>query len=141
MSYEIKEGCVRVEEQMAPFTNKVTTHRHHFLADEPEKMGGADEGPAPMELVMAGLGACTSMTLRMYAQRKQWPLEKVTVDLTHDKQKDGTETLTRHIKVAGDLSEEQTQRLLEIANKCPVHRTLTNENMTIPSEMEHLKES
>ena len=68
MSAEVKEGCVRVEEKMAPYTNQVTTHRHRWLADEPESLGGADEGPAPFEMVLAGLGACTSMTLRMYAK-------------------------------------------------------------------------
>lgn len=135
MSHEIEPGAVRVKEKMAPFTNQVTTHKHRWIADEPEQLGGADEGPAPMEMVLAGLGACTSMTLRMYAQRKGWPLERVTVDLTHTKGEQGAEQLNRHIKLEGDLSEEQRIRLLEIANKCPVHKMLTNERLEIPTEL------
>ena len=135
MSHEVQEGCVRVEEKMAPFTNQVTTYNHRWLADEPESLGGADEGPAPMEMVMAGLGACTSMTLRMYAKRKEWALEKVTVDLRHVKGEKGTESIERHIHIEGNLDDEQRQRLLEIANKCPVHRTLMNSQLAIPTEL------
>ena len=135
MSHEVKEGCVRVEEKMAPFTNQVTTYNHRWLADEPESLGGADEGPAPMEMVMAGLGACTSMTLRMYAKRKEWALEKVTVDLRHVKGEKGAESIERHIHIEGNLDDEQRQRLLEIANKCPVHRTLMNSQLAIPTEL------
>jgi len=136
MSEEVKKGCVRVEEKMHPFTNQVTTNQHRWLADEPEDMGGADEGPAPMEMVMAGLGACTSMTLRMYAQRKEWKLEKVTVDLQHSKDKDGNETISRQLKVEGNLDEEQRKRLLEIANKCPVHKTLTSGKLSVTTELD-----
>lgn len=135
MSKEVSEGCVRVEEKMAPYTNQVTTYNHRWLADEPESLGGADEGPAPMEMVLAGLGACTSMTLRMYAARKEWPLEKVTVDLRHDKGSKGAESISRTIKLEGNLSDEQRQRLLEIANKCPVHKTLLNSELEIPTEL------
>ncbi|MFU8785006.1 OsmC family protein [Aliidiomarina sp.] len=135
MSHEVQEGCVRVEEKMAPFTNQVTTYNHRWLADEPESVGGADEGPAPMEMVMAGLGACTSMTLRMYAKRKEWALEKVTVDLRHIKGEKGVESIERHIHIEGNLDDEQRQRLLEIANKCPVHRTLMNSQLAIPTEL------
>lgn len=135
MSHEVQEGCVRVEEKMAPFTNQVTTYNHRWLADEPESLGGADEGPAPMEMVMAGLGACTSMTLRMYAKRKEWELEKVTVHLRHVKGEKGTESIERHIHIEGNLDDEQRQRLLEIANKCPVHRTLMNSQLAIPTEL------
>ncbi|TRW48937.1 OsmC family protein [Aliidiomarina halalkaliphila] len=135
MSHEVKLGCVRVEEKMAPFTNQVTTYNHRWLADEPEQLGGADEGPAPMEMVLAGLGACTSMTLRMYAKRKEWPLERVVVELEHTKGEHGAEYLSRVITLEGDLSEEQRVRLLEIANKCPVHKTLTNPNLEIPTSL------
>ncbi|CUS47705.1 MAG: putative redox protein [Idiomarinaceae bacterium HL-53] len=141
MSHEVAEGCVRVEEKIAPFTQQVTTFNHRWLADEPETLGGADEGPAPMEMVLAGLGACTSMTLRMYAKRKEWPLEKVTVNLRHEKGKPGAdkrivgETIHREIQLDGELSAEQRERLLEIANKCPVHRTLSNPELAISTEL------
>lgn len=135
MKQAVKEGCVRVAEKMAPYTQQVTTHKHRWIADEPKSMGGADEGPAPMEMVLAGLGACTSMTLRMYANRKEWPLKQVTVDLRHVKGEKGVEQLVRKIKIEGDLSEEQLARLLEIANRCPVHRTLLNEQLEIPTEL------
>lgn len=135
MKKAVAEGCVRVAERSAPYTQQVTTHRHRWLADEPESMGGADAGPAPMEMVLAGLGACTSMTLRMYAKRKEWPVDKITVDLQHVKGEQGVERLVRHITIEGQLSLEQRERLLEIANRCPVHRTLMNEQLSIPTEL------
>jgi len=135
MKHAVKEGCVRVEEKMAPYTQQVTTYNHRWIADEPESMGGADDGPAPMEMILAGLGACTSMTLRMYANRKEWPLKKVTVDLRHVKGENGSESLVRKVRIEGDLSTEQRARLLEIANRCPVHRTLLNDQLDIPTEL------
>lgn len=135
MSHDVAEGCVRVEEKIAPYTQQVTTHRHLWLADEPESLGGADEGPAPMEMVLAGLGACTSMTLRMYAERKEWPLEKVTVNLSHGKDQDGKECIVRDVTLEGDLDQAQRDRLLDIANKCPVHKTLTNPDLSITTEL------
>ena len=106
---------------------------HHALADEPLAYGGTNRGMSPYGFLSAGLGACTSMTIRMYARRKGWPLTDVSVDVCHDKvhaQDAGTgaaekiDTWRRRIRLEGDLSEEQRQRLLEIADKCPVHRTL-----------------
>lgn len=107
--------------------------RHHALADEPKAFGGTDRGMSPYGFLAAGLGACTSMTIRMYARRKGWPLAHVSVDVTHDKQHATdaeaeapakVDHFFRVIRLEGDLSAEQRQRLLDIADKCPVHRTL-----------------
>lgn len=110
------------------YTNDVKTSRHHLFADEPESYGSADIGPSPFEYVCAGLGACTSITLRMYANRKKWPVNKISVEVTHTKQTHGDgitrDVFTRTITLEGDLDEVQRSRMIEIANKCPVHRTL-----------------
>ena len=110
---------------------------HRLSADEPEPLG-TDTGPTPYQLLSAALGACTSITLKAYARHKEWPLESVTVVLTHGKihardcadceTKDGkVDGIERAIELGGPLSEEQRARLLEIAQRCPVHRTLTSE--------------
>ena len=99
-----------------------------MIADEPVSAGGGDAGPAPFEFVMAGLGACTAMTLRMYAERKGLALTHVSIALSHEKVEiDGIsrDRIERTISLEGDLSAEQRQRLLEIANKCPTHRALS----------------
>jgi len=110
---------------------------HHSLADEPEAYGGTNKGMSPYGFVSAGLGACTSMTLRMYARRKGWPLEHISVDVSHDKvhaqdaragASEKIDRFQRIIKLRGPLSDEQRQTLLEIADKCPVHRTLERSN-------------
>jgi len=133
------EGEVVVAETgQGRFAQIIQAGRHTLHADEPEGVGGDDTGPGPYDLVLAGLGACTSMTLRMYAERKGLPLESVLVRLRHDKvhakdcadceTRDGKiDEITRELTVTGDLDDEQRQRLLEIADKCPVHRTLTSE--------------
>ena len=121
-------GTVVVAENgQGRYQQTVQVGQHQFIADEPESVGGADAGPAPFDLLMAGLGACTSMTLRMYAERKGLALSKVSVALIHEKiDVDGKQRdqINRVITLEGDLTAEQRLRMLEIANKCPVHRAL-----------------
>ncbi len=134
---EAPEGVIRVAEAKAGgFKQDVTINaRHQLVADEPLSVGGTDLGPSPYQLVSAGLGACTTMTLRMYANRKQIPLTHVTCDVTHNKTHlddslrtdsgpSKVDVFTRRIRMEGDLSDEQKQALLNIADKCPVHQTL-----------------
>ena len=109
------------------YQQEVVAGQHRLLADEPVAVGGADAGPAPFDYLMAGLGACTSMTLRMYAERKGLPLKGISVTLEHDRTSiDGSprDRIRRTIALEGALTPEQRARLLEIANKCPVHRAL-----------------
>jgi uncharacterized OsmC-like protein len=131
-------ATVVVRGSASGFTQEVEAGRHRLAADEPVAAGGADAGPSPYELLLAALGACTSMTLAMYARRKQWPLEQVTVRLEHarihaqdcaecDTKEGMLDRIEREISLTGPLSGEQRTRLLEIANRCPVHRTLASE--------------
>ena len=119
------------------YQQEVIVGEHRLLADEPVDVGGADAGPAPLEFVMAGLGACTSMTLRMYAERKAIPLTRISVSLVHNKVKVSSiprDRIVRAITLEGDLTVEQRARLLEIANKCPVHKAL-EQPLMIESEL------
>jgi len=127
------EGVLRVTEADANgFLQDVQSGPHHVLADEPAKFGGTNKGLTPYGFVSAGLGACTSMTIRMYARRKGWPLTGVSVDITHAKEhaQDAADRgakvdhFERTIHLQGNLDDDQRARLLEIADKCPVHRTL-----------------
>ena len=127
------------------FHQSILAGPHRLSADEPLSIGGDDRGPTPYGLLLASLGACTSMTLRMYAERKKLPLDQVSVRLRHDRihaqdcaeceTEDGrVDLIERRIDLVGDLSDEQRSRLLEIADKCPVHRTLHSE-VVIRSEL------
>ena len=126
------------ETRDSKYQNEVIVGPHHLFADEPAAVGGADTGPGPYDYVLAGLGACTSITMRMYADRKALPLDRVTVTLSHSKihAEDCAECETkigmldqfdRVIKIEGALDADQRKRLMEIADKCPVHRTLESE--------------
>jgi len=106
---------------------------HRLLSDEAKELGGEDAGPAPHEFLLAALGACTSSTLGVYAERKGWPLERVEVVLSQEKRADA-HVFVRRIRLHGDLTDEQRARLLEIAGKCPVHKTLTG-TIHIESEL------
>jgi putative redox protein len=108
---------------------------HAFIADEPTEVGGDDAGPTPHEILLSSLGACTSITLHMYASRKGWALRTVTVGLEDQKMPDAY-VIKRTIHLEGDLTDEQRSRLLEIANRCPVHKTLTGE-IRIESALAH----
>ncbi len=140
----LTSGNVLVEEKDHKFTQHVSTRDHTWLADEPIKVGGANLGPDPYDHLLAAVGACTSMTLRMYASLKKLPLEHVKVELAHtrDYHEDCTdcekgeniEAITRKITLVGKLSDEQKLKLLQIADKCPVHKTLHN-NPVIKSEL------
>lgn len=132
------DSVVTVYGPSTGFAQEIRVGPHTFAADESTSVGGTDRGPSPYGLLLSALGACTSMTVSMYARRKQWPLESVTVRLRHAKidakdcarcrTKEGlVDHIEREITLVGALDAEQRARLLEIANKCPVHRTLTGE--------------
>ena len=132
------EGNVTVTEAgTGTYTQQITAGRHHLAADEPQPIGD-DAGPTPYDLLLAALGACTSMTVRMYAERKGWQVDRVQVTLQHQRihAQDCAECETksgwishidRVIEITGDLDDDQRQRLLHIAERCPVHQTLTSE--------------
>jgi uncharacterized OsmC-like protein/alpha/beta superfamily hydrolase len=124
---EAPDGAVLVQETGAgKFQVQISAHGSRVFGDEPADVGGLGSGFSPYELVSAGLGACTSMTLRLYAERKGWPLQRTRIAVRHDKDVARTppDTFTRQIAVEGPLDAEQTAKLFEIADKCPVHRTL-----------------
>lgn len=119
--------AIVAENGQGPFGNTVTIGVHEIPADEPTDFGGLGAGPDPYEFLLAGLGACTTMTLRLYAGRKGWPLDRVEVTVRHaERASDGAarDVFTREIRLDGDLSTEERARLLDIAERCPVSKTL-----------------
>jgi putative redox protein len=141
----VENAGVVVSDTGEGLTQAIRAGRHRLQADEPVALGGNDAGPSPYELLLASLGACTSMTLRLYAKQKHWPLERIEVTLKHDKvhaadcaecetREGRIDRIEREIRLTGALDETQRQRLLEIANRCPVHRTLHSE-VFIPTRL------
>ncbi len=119
---------VFVRELGEPYANEVITHHHRMVIDEPVPKGGADKGPKPSELLLASLGGCISITLRMYAEHKQWPVKAITVWLKRDPpEKNKPVQIQVNIEVSGDLEEPQLKRLRAIAKRCPIHRTITGD--------------
>lgn len=137
-SISLPPGVVLVEGADGPFGETVRTGPHVLRADEPVEAGGNDSGPSPYGYLLAALGACTAMTVRLYARQKKWPLTDVKVQLSHDRvhatdcaeceTKDGRiDRIEKVIELVGPLDDSQRQRLLQIAERCPVHRTLVSE--------------
>lgn len=136
---QIEVGTVLVRETgNGKFQQEIISGPHRFLVDEPVKVGGLDSGPGPYDLILAGLGACTSMTMRLYAEHKKLPLDGVTVRLSHNKihaedclncetEESMIDRIDRNIMIEGPLDAEQRKRLMEIADKCPVHCMLESE--------------
>ena len=131
------EGRVTVRGAADGFVQEIVAGQHQLRSDEPVSIGGTDTGATPYNLLLAALGSCTSMTVGMYARRKQWPLMRVTVRLSHsrvhardcavcDTEKAMLSVIDRDVEFDGPLSDAQRERLLAIANRCPVHLTLTS---------------
>ena len=138
MSVALENPVIVVESGKGPYAQCVTVRHHVMTADEREALGGRDTGPSPYEYLMAGLGACTAMTIRMYATRSDWPLEKISIEIRHEKiaSADGKSKIDRFDRVVyliGRLTDQQRARLLEIAQKCPVSQTLQRSSLVLSS--------
>ncbi len=133
------EGVVVVRGSAHGFEQEISAGRHYLVADEPIAAGGTDRGAGPYDLLMAALGSCMSMTIALYARTKRWPLESVVIRLRHSRiyAKDCKDCVVRDdtrldridtaVELSGPLTAEQHGKLMEVAHKCPVHRTLTSE--------------
>ena len=133
------DGVVVVRGEARGFYQEITSGRHRLVADEPIAAGGTDLGPGPYDLMLAALGSCMSMTIALYARAKRWPLETVVIRLRHSRiyAKDCAECVIRNdtlldridteVKLTGALTAEQERKLMEVAHRCPVHRTLKSE--------------
>jgi putative redox protein len=135
---QTEPGHVIVHGTAAGFAQEVEVGSHEVYADEPVSFGGTDSGPSPYDLLLAALGSCTSMTIGFYARKRRWPLENITVSLRHSRihaadceeceTKEGKiDRIELDIHLTGSLADEQRAKLMEIADKCPVHQTLTSE--------------
>ncbi len=131
---------VRAKSGSPDYKTQIKVNAHTFYADEPESLGGLDAGPNPLELLMSSLGACTVITLRMYAKRKMWSLSDVEVfvsEIQHEGSEETADhTFQREIIVKGDLTKPEIDRLLEIANSCPIHKILTG-SVAVESSISH----
>jgi len=134
----LRDAVVVTDSDASPYGERITAGGHQLVADEPTIVGGADSGPTPYDLLLASLGACTAITVRMYAERKGWPLRNVTVRLRHQRihatdcancetRTGQLDHIERELEFDGDLTDEQRARLLDIAERCPVHRMLHSE--------------
>ncbi|MEX0928062.1 MAG: OsmC family protein [Balneolales bacterium] len=142
-----KKKIVHIHHGQQQFKTVMTVGSHELIADEPEPSGGADLGPDPYDLLLMALGSCSAITMRLYAKRKNWPLEDVYIELRHYKthakdcleceEKDARlDKIEKEIIVKGNLNEEQNNKLLEISKKCPVQRTLLGQ-IQIESTLEN----
>ena len=133
----IEPGEVKVSGE-GGIAQLIETSTHTLMSDEPVSVGGTDRGPNPYDLLLAALGSCTAMTVRMYAARKQWPLDDVSVVLRHSRihardcehcetEKGRLDRIEKRVTITGDLDAEQHERLMQISERCPVHRTLKSE--------------
>ena len=109
------------------FHSDVSIRDHRIAVDEPESLGGDDQGPTPMEYIFAGLASCKAITIRMYAERKKWSLDKVDVQVRYESVKDQQPTVHAELTIEGDLDSAQKARLIEIGDRCPVHRFLSQQ--------------
>jgi putative redox protein len=123
------------------YQHEVEIREHRLIADEPEEKGGTDQGPAPSELLAASLGTCTAITIEMYAARKEWGLGtvEVTVDYT-EATTDDPPTFDVNITLGGELSEENQERIVVIAGKCPVHRALKSQDVVINDSLDFIED-
>lgn len=140
----MSEAVIVKERAGGKYTQDVLTSRHHLYADEPASYGSADLGPTPYEFLCAGLGACTSITLRMYIERKKWDISHIGVEVSHKKVSKGEnpsrDVFTRKITIEGDVDPVQRDRLMQIAGKCPVHKTLEASSDVITVDVKALAE-